>query len=77
MAQQKGLVRDSTDAQDFNPARVGTQFCGVSLAYLEALAETIDLVQDERGVANEGTTCTEVMLQLVMPALSKKGKSTR
>ena len=74
VAQERGLIRDAA-SDDFNPSRIATQYCGVSLSYLETLASSIQLVNGERGVQNESTKNS--MQQVVMPALVKSGNGTR
>ena len=73
VAQQRGLLRDSSD--DFNPSRIGSPYCGVSLSYLEALVASVKLVCDESQLPN-GTT-RDAMQQIIMPALLKSGNGSR
>ena len=75
IAQGRGLIKDGS-SDDFNPSRIGTLYCGVSLAYLEAFIASLNQVYDEYVDLPRGTTA-EAMQQIIMPALLKMGNGTR
>ena len=77
VAEQRGLLRTHSDATQggVNTSQVAAPLCGVSLAYLESLASSLQPVQEERGPPNESTRDT--MQQVIMPALLKKGQGKR
>lgn len=74
VAQQLGLVRDQSSAQPdvFDPSRLPSFLCGVSLSYLEALASSLHSIP---GASDLSTG--DVMQQILLPAIPKLGKGNR
>ena len=70
-SQNRGLIRDASD--DFDPSRIATPFCGVSLAYLEEVAASLDRCLDK---SLQPSTRT-IMHEIIGPALTKSGGGKR
>jgi|LauGreDrversion4_1035100.scaffolds.fasta_scaffold226459_1 hypothetical protein len=75
IAQGRGLIKDGS-SDDFNPSRISHPYCGVSLAYLEALLASLNQVYEEYADLPRGTTA-DAMQQIILPSLLKLGNGTR